>query len=133
MACRKIESLKTTGKIKYGAFPVPLWVMCIIISYRSREKNPTNIIVPIRMNEAVTWHSRDILKSIINLRNSINPFAANAPFLYVLKTSEIPTVFWWFQGVEKGCIGNKWVNETLHECKFFFQRLQYDLITGKLC
>ena len=34
---------------------------------------------------------------------------ANAPFLYPLKTSENFTVFWYFQGVEKGCIGYKWV------------------------
>ena len=31
-----------------------------------------------------------------------NPFFSNAPFLYPLKTS-------CFLGVEKGCIGNKWV------------------------
>ena len=40
----------------------------------------------------------------------INPFAPSAPFLYPLKTSEHLTVFWCFQGVEKGCIGDKWVN-----------------------
>ena len=32
-----------------------------------------------------------------------NPFVSNAPFLYLLKTS-------CFQGVEKGCIRNEWVN-----------------------
>ena len=40
---------------------------------------------------------------------SINPFVPNVPFLYLLKTSENLTVFGCFQGVEKGCIGNKWV------------------------
>ena len=35
---------------------------------------------------------------------NINPFVPNALFFYHLKTSE------YFQGVEKGCIGNKWVN-----------------------
>ena len=39
----------------------------------------------------------------------INPFVPNAPFLYPLKTSENLTVFWCFQEVEKGCIGNEWV------------------------
>ena len=34
----------------------------------------------------------------------------NAPFLYLLKTSENRKLFWCFQGVVKGCIGNKWVN-----------------------
>ena len=39
----------------------------------------------------------------------INPFVPNAPFLYTLKTSENLMVFWYFQGVEKGCMENKWV------------------------
>ena len=37
----------------------------------------------------------------------INPFVPNAPFLYPRKTSENLKVF---QRVEKGCIGNEWVN-----------------------
>ena len=39
----------------------------------------------------------------------VNPIVSNTPFLYLLKTSENPTVFWCFQGAEKGCIENKWV------------------------
>ena len=39
----------------------------------------------------------------------INSFVPNAPFLYSLKTSENRKAFWCFQGVEKGCIGSKWV------------------------
>ena len=35
----------------------------------------------------------------------LNPFVLNAPFLYPLKTSENRNVFWYFQGVKKGCIG----------------------------
>ena len=42
-------------------------------------------------------------------RIPFNPFIPNTPFLYPLKTSENLTFFWCFQGVEKGCIGNKWV------------------------
>ena len=38
------------------------------------------------------------------------PLITNAPFLYLLDTKENHKVFWCFQGVEKGCIGNKWVN-----------------------
>ena len=41
---------------------------------------------------------------------SVNPFVPNAPFLYPLKTSENCKVFWCFQGLEKGYIGNEWVN-----------------------
>ena len=37
-------------------------------------------------------------------------FGVNAPFLYPLKTSENLSVFWYFQGVEKGCAGNKRFN-----------------------
>ena len=37
------------------------------------------------------------------------PFVSNASFLYPLKISENLTVFLCFQGVEKGCIGNKWI------------------------
>ena len=39
-----------------------------------------------------------------------NAFVPNAPFLYSLKTSESRKISWCFQGVEKGCIRNKWVN-----------------------
>ena len=46
-------------------------------------------------------------------RNCINPFVLNVPFLCLLKTSEIRKGFWCFQGVEKGYIGNKWVNSFL--------------------
>ena len=39
-----------------------------------------------------------------------NPFVSNASFLYPLQTSENLTFFWCFQGVEKGRIGKKQVN-----------------------
>ena len=42
--------------------------------------------------------------------DNFNPLAPNLPFLYPLKISEIITVFWCFQGVEKGCIGKELVN-----------------------
>ena len=37
------------------------------------------------------------------------PFVPNASFLYHLKTSGNLKVFWWFQWIEKVCIGNKWI------------------------
>ena len=43
----------------------------------------------------------------------INPFVPNAPLLHPLKTSENRKVFWCFQGVEKGCIGNEWIERFL--------------------
>ena len=39
----------------------------------------------------------------------VNPFVPNVPFLHPLQTSENRKIFWCFQGVEKGCIGYKWV------------------------
>ena len=48
--------------------------------------------------------------AVFFLEVSVNPFAPNAPFLYLLKTSENLTVFSCFQRVEKRRIGNKWVN-----------------------
>ena len=41
----------------------------------------------------------------------INPFVPNTPFLYARTTSENLAVFWCFQGVEKGCIGNEWFKQ----------------------
>ena len=42
----------------------------------------------------------------------INVFFPKSPFLSPLKTENL-AVFWCFQGVEKGCIGNEWVNPFL--------------------
>ena len=39
----------------------------------------------------------------------INPFIPITSFLYPLKTAENLRVFLCFQGVEKRCIGNKWI------------------------
>ena len=45
------------------------------------------------------------------LRNELlNPFVPNLPFLYHPKTSETHKIFWCFQGVEKVCIRNEWIN-----------------------
>ena len=45
-------------------------------------------------------------------RHEIKSYFPNVPFLYPLKTLENHTVFY-FQGVQKGCIGNKSVKVTL--------------------
>ena len=57
-----------------------------------------------------------IVRSLANNTLSLpsllfNPFVPNAPILYPLKNSENLTVFWCFQGVEKGCIWNEWLKE----------------------
>ena len=43
------------------------------------------------------------------LQVEFNPIVLDAPFLYPLKTSENLTVFWCFQRVKKGYIGNEWI------------------------
>ena len=43
------------------------------------------------------------------VNENVNPCVPNEPFLYPLKTSENLMVFWCFQVVEKGGIGNEWV------------------------
>ena len=45
-------------------------------------------------------------------RTFIYSFVPNSPFLHHLKTENC-NVFWCFQRVEKGCIGNKWGNISL--------------------
>ena len=60
----------------------------------------------------VFWNVKQVLCIVFLLK--INPFVPNAPFLYSLKISENCKVFWCFQGVEKGCIGNKWVISAIY-------------------
>ena len=52
-------------------------------------------------------------------QNTFNPFSPIPPFLYPLKNL---SVFWCFQGVEKGCIGNRWVKSSaeLSNVKVYF-------------
>ena len=49
-------------------------------------------------------------KKIKGLLEVFKPIIPNEPFPYSLNTSENLLVFWCFQGVEKECIGDKWVN-----------------------
>ena len=51
-----------------------------------------------------------LLNMLFNLNVSFNPVISNAPFLYPLKTLQKPYGFLCFQRVEKGCIGDRWVN-----------------------
>ena len=46
-----------------------------------------------------------------SFKDLLNPFFPNTPFLYPLKISENLTVIWCFQGIEKRCIGDKWVKK----------------------
>ena len=67
--------------------------------------------------------------------SQINPFVPNAPFLYPLKTSENLRVFWCFdvfRVLEKGCIGNEWVNETVSP-SLKISPAQFDLESECVC
>ena len=64
-------------------------------------------------------------------KSIFNPFFPNAPFFDPLKTSENRKVFWCFQAVEKGCIGNKWVNMLQTEWSFLLKQSSYFLKTWK--
>ena len=72
----------------------------------------------------------------LGVTNCVNPFVPNAPFLYPLKTPENRKVFWCFQGVDKGCIGNKRVHETtnndLNEILRLKQFIQKSLPDNKI-
>ena len=64
---------------------------------------------------AVRLHTWKFIRCIgarkfhIAFHQIVDPFAPNATFLYPLKTSENRKVFWYFHGVEKGCLGNEWL------------------------
>ena len=80
----------------------------IVLLY-SRTSHPFSV----NKNRRKLLSKAKLLKKLrLFFRININPFSPNVPFLYPLKTSENLNVFWYFQGVEKGCIGNKWVKET---------------------
>ena len=108
---------KARSKLEWHIFWEHHWRTCTIIS-------PLLQKVPV----AVIFH--------LGVTNCVNPFVPNAPFLYPLKTSENRKVFWCFQGVEKGCIGNKRVNETtnndLNEILRLKQFVQKSLPNNKI-
>ena len=64
------------------------------------------------------FQGRAFLQMKIFTKMQFNPFVPNAPFLYL-------TVFWCFQGVEKGCIGNEWV-----KLKYLENRYKYSLYSS---
>ena len=63
-----------------------------------------NIIYHV-MNTEKSQYRRTMSRNVA----SLNTFVPNAPFLYPLKTTESLMVFWCFQGMAKGCIGNELV------------------------
>ena len=78
-----------------------------------------------------------------SMETLFNPFVPSAPFLYHLEASENLTGLG-FHGVEKGCFGNKWVNnnwnwfvlklcnKTLTCSFYFFSAFLYGYLSYKL-
>ena len=76
------------------------------------ERENIDCVILINLNETLplNWQWIKYYKwKCIRQKSALTPFVSNARFLYSLKTSENRKVF---QGVEKGCIGNEWVNLT---------------------
>ena len=67
------------------------------------------------------------------MTHPFNPFVAKAPFLYPLKTSENRKVFWYLQGIEKGCIANEWVKiwECWHKNHAIYQNTKWNSYDDK--
>ena len=65
------------------------------------------------VQEFVKIESGRLLIDVFDMftRIKFNNFVPDAPFLYPMKTSENLAVFLCFQGVKKGGIDSKWINE----------------------
>ena len=83
-------------------------------------KPAANLINTYSKTSLTNWSrysERISLNHLLAIWGQLKPFVPNAPFLYTLKTTENPTenltVFWCFQGAEKGCIENEWVKKNI--------------------
>ena len=98
---------------------VPLKKLClyqIFVCGKRFLKNKEYSTSPTQSCQTKCWLMSIFFRTILSDNHSItiNAFVPNAPSLNPLRTSESLTVFWCFRGVEKGCIGNKWVNTILY-------------------
>ena len=85
----------------------------LVIEQKSLRSNIDTIRILLKGSEEYHFSPKIFYSYLLHYHLTfprfLNPFVPNATFFYPLKTSENLTVFWCFQGVEKGCIGNKWV------------------------
>ena len=87
-------------------------ILCNYADDNAREIRWPPLLPCYPVNCQCLWKKTLIEKKwLIFLYANINPFVPNTPFLYPLKTSENLTVFWCIHGVEKGCIGYKWIKK----------------------
>ena len=100
-----------SSSVQFSWFSVLFDVVDDSLTYNKRQYHL--IYYSTKENRLWTWsHFNNELRgnTYVNFKEFLNPFFLSAPFLYPLKTSQNPKVFWCFLGVEKGSTGNKWVN-----------------------
>ena len=80
----------------------------------------TNLIKTLLIN--LYWIIKYLPFRSVNLEflAMINHFGPSAPFLYPLNTLENRTVFWCFQGVQKGASGTNWLIYSCYHFYWFF-------------
>ena len=106
--CRKqlLKNLKWYGLLKVVFHKFHLihsWILCPIYPSQIRKLYES-------FKQDLLINNKNFMRRICNkISKLINPFVPNAPYGYAPNL----TVFWCFQGVEKGCIGNEWVKKTL--------------------
>ena len=87
-------------------------------SHCNAHNLPKNLKQQLFSGHSIKCHILMSLKCTeVDLSTSVNPFVPNALFPYPLKKSGHLTVFWCFQGLEKGCIENKCVK--IRICQHF--------------
>ena len=93
---------------------IPSFQLQILETFQLKSSLPINWLV-LYMNKNIQFTGSSESAGNTYPQEKQNPFVPNASFFYPLKTSENLTVFWCFQGVKKGCIGNKSVK---WKCRF---------------
>ena len=78
---------------------------------RKTSKSLKDVPAPHRPSLSINAYDRLRVINCSSLFEAFQPFVPNAHFLYPLKTFENLRVFC-FLGLDKGCIGNEWVNLT---------------------
>ena len=84
-----------------------------VVKHNLIERSLNLVSIQVLKNLPAVHRSFAMMRTSANSLSWLNSFAPNAPFLYPLKTSKNLTVFWCFQGVEKGAFGT---NGLRHFC-----------------
>ena len=112
----RLRSLRKTKHILTYREPCNnnLWVTTTLLYKQSLSIKVFQVFAHLRylltINKQNKWALRLLDGRHWRRSDVFNLFVPNAPFLFPLKALENHEVSWCFQGVEKGCIENKWVN-----------------------